>query len=426
MDGDQSIVKDILLLMGLIILSGIFSASETALTSFRSTNLEDVEMKHPKEGILLRKWLKSPNSILTGMLLGNNIVNILGSSIATAVTFNVVGNNGKAIFISTAVMTIVILIFGEITPKIIAKNNAVNISRKVIIPIYYLTFLTKPIVYILMNISKVLGRLMGIQISDETIMITEKDILSFVNVGEAEGIIEEGEKEMIHSIFEFGETSAKEVMTPRTSMFALEASKTIDGIWVELLEQGFSRIPVYEETIDNVVGILYVRDILNAVKNGETDVAIKEFIRVPYFIPENKSIIEILKEFQTKKVHIAMVLDEYGGVVGLVTIEDLIEEIVGEIRDEFDHEEEDSIIEIDDKSYMIDAMVDIESLNKKLNLDFPISGDYESLAGLILTEIGKVAEIGDEVEIQGVKLKVLERDKLRISKVLLEIKTEGN
>ncbi|MGL5125586.1 MAG: hemolysin family protein [Fusobacteriaceae bacterium] len=415
-----------LLLVGLIILSGIFSASETALTSFRSTNLEDVEMKHPKEGILLRKWLKSPNSILTGMLLGNNIVNILGSSIATAVTFRIVGNNGKAIFISTALMTIVILIFGEITPKIIAKNNAVTISRKVIVPIYYLSFLTKPIIYILMNISKVLSRLMGITISDETILITEKDILSFVNVGEAEGIIEEGEKDMIHSIFEFGETSAKEVMTPRTSMFALEASKTIDQIWTELLEQGFSRVPVYEDTIDNVVGILYVRDILNAVKEGKTDVSIKKFLRIPYFVPENKSIIEILKEFQTKKVHIAMVLDEYGGVVGLVTIEDLIEEIVGEIRDEFDHEEEESIIKVDENTYVIDAMVDIETLNKDLNLHFPISGDYESLAGLILTEIGKVAEIGDGVEIQGVKLKVLEKDKLRISKVLLEIKIEEN
>ncbi|MGL5055935.1 MAG: hemolysin family protein [Fusobacteriaceae bacterium] len=415
-----------LFLVGLIILSGIFSASETALTSFRSTNLEDVEMKHPKEGILLRKWLKSPNSILTGMLLGNNIVNILGSSIATAVTFRIVGNNGKAIFISTALMTIVILIFGEITPKIIAKNNAVTISRKVIVPIYYLSFLTKPIIYILMNISKVLSRLMGITISDETILITEKDILSFVNVGEAEGIIEEGEKDMIHSIFEFGETSAKEVMTPRTSMFALEASKTIDQIWTELLEQGFSRVPVYEDTIDNVVGILYVRDILNAVKEGKTDVSIKKFLRIPYFVPENKSIIEILKEFQTKKVHIAMVLDEYGGVVGLVTIEDLIEEIVGEIRDEFDHEEEESIVKVDENTYVIDAMVDIETLNKDLNLDFPISGDYESLAGLILTEIGKVAEIGDGVEIQGVKLKVLEKDKLRISKVLLEIKIEEN
>ncbi|MGL5051752.1 MAG: hemolysin family protein [Fusobacteriaceae bacterium] len=415
-----------LFLVGLIILSGIFSASETALTSFRSTNLEDVEMKHPKEGILLRKWLKSPNSILTGMLLGNNIVNILGSSIATAVTFRIVGNNGKAIFISTALMTIVILIFGEITPKIIAKNNAVTISRKVIVPIYYLSFLTKPIIYILMNISKVLSRLMGITISDETILITEKDILSFVNVGEAEGIIEEGEKDMIHSIFEFGETSAKEVMTPRTSMFALEASKTIDQIWTELLEQGFSRVPVYEDTIDNVVGILYVRDILNAVKEGKTDVSIKKFLRIPYFVPENKSIIEILKEFQTKKVHIAMVLDEYGGVVGLVTIEDLIEEIVGEIRDEFDHEEEESIVKVDENTYVIDAMVDIETLNKDLNLNFPISGDYESLAGLILTEIGKVAEIGDGVEIQGVKLKVLEKDKLRISKVLLEIKIEEN
>ncbi|MGL4968940.1 MAG: hemolysin family protein, partial [Fusobacteriaceae bacterium] len=305
------------LLVVLIILSGIFSASETALTSFRSTYLEEIEWKHPKEAVLLRKWLKYPNEILTGMLLGNNIVNILASSIATALTLNIMGNNSTSILIATIVMTVVILIFGEITPKIIAKNNSVLISRFVITPMHILSVITKPIVFILMGISKIIGRLFGIEIKDEALMITEKDIISFVNVGEAEGIIEEGEKEMIHSIFEFGETSAKEVMTPRTSMYSIEATKTIEEVWDELLETGFSRIPVYEETIDDVIGILYVKDILNSVKRGETEKQIKEFVRVPYFVPETKSIIEILKEFQLKKVHIAMVLDEYGGVVGL-------------------------------------------------------------------------------------------------------------
>ncbi|MGL4254523.1 MAG: hemolysin family protein [Fusobacteriaceae bacterium] len=404
----------------LIILSGIFSASETALTSFRSTYLEEIEWKHPKEAVLLRKWLKYPNEILTGMLLGNNIVNILASSIATALTLNIMGNNSTSILIATIVMTVVILIFGEITPKIIAKNNSVLISRFVITPMHILSVITKPIVFILMGISKIIGRLFGIEIKDEALMITEKDIISFVNVGEAEGIIEEGEKEMIHSIFEFGETSAKEVMTPRTSMYSIEATKTIEEVWDELLETGFSRIPVYEETIDDVIGILYVKDILNSVKRGETEKQIKEFVRVPYFVPETKSIIEILKEFQLKKVHIAMVLDEYGGVVGLVTIEDLIEEIVGEIRDEFDQEEEETVIKISETEYLIDAMIDIETLNKELSLDLPISEDYESLGGLITTELSRVCIIGDEVILGDVRLEVKELDKMRISRVLLE------
>lgn len=420
MDLDQSIVRDIVLLVFLIILSGIFSASETALTSFRSTHLEEVEWKHPKEASLLRGWLRYPNEILTGMLLGNNIVNILASAIATALTLNLMGNNSTSILISTVVMTVVILIFGEITPKIIAKNNAVFISRMIIAPMHFLSVVTKPIVFLLMGISKILGRLFGIEIKDEALMITEKDIRSFVNVGEAEGIIEEGEKEMIHSIFEFGETSAKEVMTPRTSMYSIEATKTIEEIWDELLETGFSRIPVYEETIDDIIGILYVKDILNSVKRGETDKQIKEFVRVPYFVPETKSIIEILKEFQIKKVHIAMVLDEYGGVVGLVTIEDLIEEIVGEIRDEFDQEEDEFVVKISETEYMIDAMIDIESLNKELSLNLPISEDYESLGGLITTELSRVGAIGDEIVLGDVRIEVKELDKMRISRVLLE------
>lgn len=422
MDIEQSIIRDGILLFILIFLSGYFSASETALTSFKNTNLEEIESSYPKETALLKKWLKSPNNILTGILLGNNLVNILGATIATSLTFKIVGETGgKAIAISTAVMTVVILVFGEITPKIIAKNNAVIISRVVIKPIYYLSFIARPLVKILITLSKILGRIFGIKIVDEATLMTEQDILSYVNVGQAEGVIEEGEKNMIHSIFEFGETTAKEVMTPRTSMYAIEASKTIDEIWSEMLQQGFSRIPVYRGMIDNVIGILYIKDILNGVKEGNTDVCIADFVRVPYFVPENKSIIEILKEFQTQKVHIATVLDEYGGVVGVVTIEDLIEEIVGEIRDEFDHEEEDFIIKKDEKTYIIDAMLDIETLNKELGIYLPSSGNYESLAGLILNEIGRVAVINDELEINGVLLKVMELDKLRISKVELEI-----
>lgn len=403
----------------LILLSGLFSASETALTSYRSVNLENLD-KHSKKAEFLRKWLKGPNEMLTGMLLGNNIVNILASSIATAVTFNMMGSSPKAIAIATFTMTVVILIFGEITPKIMAKNHAAKLAEKVIIPIYYLTFITKPIVITLMAISKFLGRIFGVNLKDENLMITEEDIISFVNVGEAEGVIEEEEKEMIHSIVGFGETTAKEVMTPRTSLFAVEGNKTIDDIWEEMIETGFSRIPVYEETIDNVIGILYIKDILNAIKNGSTDTQIKTLVREAYFVPETKSIIEILDEFRSQKVHIAVVIDEYGGTVGVVTIEDLLEEIVGEIRDEYDHEEEESIKNVGENLYEVDAMIDVETLNKELDLDLPASEEYESLGGLIVKELGKVAEAGNEITIDGANLKVLEVDKKRIVKVLLE------
>lgn len=413
--------QNVVLLVFLILLSGFFSASETALTAFRSIHLEKLEDgKHSKQINLLKKWLKNPNEMLTGLLLGNNVVNILASSIATIVTIQFMGTSSKSVAVATIGMTIIILVFGEITPKIIAKNHSLKIAGVVIVIVYWFSFFTKPLIKILIWISKFIGRLLGIELEDETLMITEEDIISFVNVGEAEGIIEEDEKEMIHSIVGFGETSAKEVMTPRTAMLAFEGNKTIDDIWYEMVDNGFSRIPVYEDTIDNILGVLYIKDIMNCIKDGNTKVPIKNFIRPGYFVPETKSIIEILKEFKALKVHIALVLDEYGGIVGLLTIEDLIEEIVGEIRDEFDTEEEEFITQIDENSYEVDAMIDIETLDKELSLNLPESDDYESLGGLIVTELGRLATIGDELKVNGVKLKVLEINKMRVSRVLIE------
>ena len=412
--------RDIIILVVLILLSGFFSASETALTSFKTTDLEDIEKSNKKTAHLLKKWLKSPNEILTGMLLGNNIVNILGSYIATALAINIMGNSPRSLAIVTGIMTVLILIFGEITPKIMAKNNSKGFSKLVIGPMYYFGLLMKPIVKILMWTSILIGRILGVEVKTENIMFTEEDLISFVNVGEAEGIIEEEEKEMIHSIVGLGETNAKEIMTPRTSMFAVEGNKTLDDIWEEMIEAGFSRIPVYEETIDNIIGVLYTKDVLNYLKAHSTDTQVKELVREAYYVPETKSIIEILQEFKSKKVHIALVLDEYGGIGGVLTIEDLLEEIVGEIRDEFDNEEEESIKEIDDNRYEVDAMLDIETINKSLNIDLPISEDYESLGGLIMSELGKIPAIGDIVDFQDVKLVVVEVEKMRVSKVEIQ------
>jgi len=370
--------------------------------------------------------LKDPNSMLTAIVIGNNIVNILASSIATVVIVNYFGNKGSSVALATAIMTILILIFGEISPKLMARNNSAKIAEGVSVIIYVLSIIFTPFVYCLIFISRFVGRILGVNMESPQLLITEEDIISYVNVGNAEGIIEEDEKEMIHSIVTLGETSAKEVMTPRTSMFALEGEKTINEIWDEITENGFSRIPVYEETIDNIIGILYVKDLMEHVKNNELEIPIKQIVRSAYFVPETKSIIEILKEFRTLKVHIAMVLDEYGGVVGLVTIEDLIEEIVGEIRDEYDDEEDSFFKKIADNEYEVDAMTDIETINKELELELPISEDYESLGGLIVTTTGKICEVGDEVQIDNIYLKVLEVDKMRVSKVFIKILEEEN
>ena len=413
---------NVLILVILILLSGFFSAAEAALSAYRSNYLEKLdEEKHPKTYAVLKRWLKEPNNMLTGIVIGNNIVNILASSIATIVIVNHFGKGGSAVALATAIMTILILISGEITPKLMARNNSAKIAESVSVIIYVLSILLTPAVYILIFISRLVGRILGINMTSPELMITEEDIISYVNVGNAEGIIEEDEKEMIHSIVTLGETNAKEVMTPRTSMLAFEGTKTINEVWDEILENGFSRIPVYNETIDDIIGILYVKDLMEHIKNGDLNLPISEFVRSPYYVPETKSIIEILKEFRTLKVHIAMVLDEYGGVVGLVTIEDLIEEIVGEIRDEYDDEEDSFYTKLSDNEYEVDAMTDIETINKDLELELPISEDYESLGGLIVTNLGRICNVDDEVQIDNVYLKVLEVDKMRVSKVFIRI-----
>lgn len=411
----------ILVLVVLILLSGFFSASETALTAYRSNHLERLdEEKNRKIYDILKKWLKDPNDMLTGLLIGNNIVNILASSIATVIVVNEFGQNSSSVLLATGIMTILILIFGEITPKLIARNNTSTIAEFVVVVIFAMSFILKPFIYLLVLISKLIGRILGINLTSSQIMITEEDIISFVNVGNAEGIIEEDEKEMIHSIVTLGETTAKEVMTPRTSMLAFEGTKTINEVWNEIIENGFSRIPIYNETIDEIIGIVYVKDLMGHIKDGNLDLPISQFVRAAYFIPETKSIIEVLKEFRNLKVHIAIVLDEYGGTVGLVTIEDLIEEIVGEIRDEYDDEEEEFFKKISDNEYEVDGMIDIETLDKELELELPISEDYESLGGLIVTELGRICDVGDEITIGNVNLKVIEVDKMRVSKVLIK------
>lgn len=409
----------------LIILSGLFSASETALTAFKSTDLEEIENTNPRTAKLLKRWLTKPNEILTAILLGNNIVNILASSIATIVTMQIMGSeSGHTVAIATICMTVVVLIFGEITPKIVAKTYSKQISGIVIGPIYLLSVATLPIIKLLMFITKIISGLMGVNIKYENLMITEEEIKSYINFGKAEGVIEEEEREMIHSIIEFGDTTAKEVMTPRTSIFMLDAESTIDEVWDEIIDSGYSRIPVYGEDLDEILGILYVKDLMILAKKGTTDIPLKNILRKAYFVPDTKSIVEILNEFRDQQVHMAIVLDEYGGTVGLTTIEDLIEEIIGEIKDEYDLHEEDEIEKISETKYKVDARINIEDLNKELELNIPESEDYESLGGYVLDILGRVAEVGDIVELDGLSMKVLEIEKMRVVKIIIEISEE--
>ena len=421
----------VILLIILVGMSAFFSASETALTAFNRGRLKEVAEKNTRTGELLKIWIKRPNEMLTALLIGNNIVNILASSIATTVAIQTYGDSPKAIAIATAGMTLLLLIFGEITPKVVAKAYSTSISGIVINVIYFLSRVFYPVSHILMFISKIISRLFGVKIDNIEFLITEEEIKSVVSVGEEEGVIEEEEKKMIHSIFEFTDTTVKEIMVPRTTVFALEATKTLNDVWENIISTGYSRIPVYDERIDNIIGVFYLKDLFNIIKEGKLDIEVKEFIREAHFVPETKPLSEMLEEFKTKQIHMAIVLDEYGGTAGIITIEDLIEEIVGDINDEFDIEHDEEIKKVADNKFIVDALLDIEYLNNELGINLPVSEDYDSLGGYIYAALGRVPIEKDTVfnESSTIEIKVLQVDNKRIVRALIikrEVKNEQN
>lgn len=254
------------------------------------------------------------------------------------------------------------------------------------------------------------------KIQEKVQNITEEDVKNIVKEGIEKGTIEEGEEEMIHSIFEFTDTTVGEILTPRITVFALEMEKTLEEVWDEIVEQGFSRIPIYDKTIDKIIGILHTKELLKYDRQKDGKVRLKELTKKAFFIPTTKTLVEILEDFKRKRTHIAIIVDEYGGTEGIVTIEDVIEEIVGEIQDEFDQEDE-VIQQIGEKVYDIRSDISIEEVNDEFEIDIPLSEEYDTISGYIQDELGKVAEEGDQVRGTNFILKVMEVDNKRIEKI---------
>lgn len=419
--------NQIILLVVLIGFSAFFSASETALTAFRKVKIKDVEKDNPKAAKLLKAWIKRPNEILASLLLGNTIVNIFAASIATLFFVSMLKKYGLSnsdevsVYIATAVMTVFTLVFGEITPKIIAKNYSDSISKWVIHPVYYISIIMFPLVAVFMFASRIICRILGIKIHDEKIVITEEEIKSIVSVGEEEGVIEQEEKEMIHSIFEIGDVNVREVMIPRIDVFAVEADKSIEDVWSAIVEMGYSRIPVYGESIDHIKGVVYLKDLLNVVKDGRTNEKIGSFLREAYFVPETKLLVPLLKEFKERHIHMAIVLDEYGGTFGIITIEDILEEIVGDINDEHDKQER-NIEKITNDIYRVNGKLSIQDVNSELGTEFPEMEEYDTFGGFIYYTLAKVPEIDDKIENEEYEIKVENIENHRIKSVIVKIK----
>lgn len=404
------IIIEFVILLFLLFFSAFFSGSETALLSLNKIRIKKLAREGNKNAIIVEELINNPETLLATILVGNNLVNIAAASIATAIAIEFFGSKG--IGIATGVLTFVILVFGEIAPKSISAENAERISLLVAKPIKFFIKFFSPLVYILTLITGPVTKRSG----KHKVMITEDEIRLLVEMGEKEGVIEKEEKEMIKGVFEVGDMVAKEVMIPRVDMVCIEVNESIDEALKLIRETGFSRIPVYEGNRDNIVGILYAKDI---IRHLNKKIKIKDIMRPPFFIPETKSLRELLREMQKLKLHMAIVVDEYGGTAGLVTLEDIIEEIVGEIMDEVDEEEE-LIRRIDENTWLVNARARIEEVNEILNLEIP-EDEFETIGGFVFNKLGKIPKIGDYIEIDGVKITVEKMKDKRIRKVRITV-----
>ena len=414
---EKRILLDVILLLILLFLTSFLSAAESALSSLKQIHLksDSKEKEKTKESELLKFWIENPNELLTTLLF---IKTISYSSMVFSGVYLIkkIYTENLYIGISFFVLIIFVLLFSEMIPRLIARNNIYGVSKTLIIPLNTVRIVLKPLIRLFIHISRVIVGIFRIKVKDQMFEITEDEILTFLKAGTESGVFEEGEEEMITSIFEFSETTVKEILTPRRDVFALEAESKIDDVWNEILDQGFTRIPIYTETIDKIVGTVHMKDLLRYDKQTGENLPIKDFMKEAYFVPITKPLVELLEEFKLKQLHMAIVIDEYGGTQGIVTIEDLLEEIVGEIRDEFDQEEE-NIQQIREKIFDIKGDTPIEEINDKLGIEIPLSEQYHTISGYIQDKLGKVADVFDQVKENNFILKVTDVDNKRVERV---------
>ena len=417
---DPSDVIKLILLFLLLFLSAVFSSMETSMTCLNQMRLRGLaEEGNAKAGILI-KILSNKSRMLSAILIGNNIVNLSASSLATTLAISLFGNT--YVGIATGILTILILIFGEITPKTMATQKADSMAMGYARILWFLMTVLRPVIFIINKLSNGVLRIMGIDPNAKTEVITESELRTILDVSHEEGVIEQEEKFMINNVVDFGDSLAKDIMIPRIDMVSINAQATYDEL-IELVRGCmFTRIPVYEETSDNVIGILNMKDIL--FYNHSTEFKIQNFIRKPYYTFEHKNTSELFMEMRRECVNIAIVLDEYGATAGLITMEDLLEEIVGEIRDEYDEDEEDNIVKINELEYIVEGSMKLTDINDILNLELE-SEDYDSIGGLIIGELDKLPSVGDTAEYNGIKLIVNELDKNRIQHVKIILPNEA-
>ncbi|HBF6684856.1 TPA: HlyC/CorC family transporter [Clostridioides difficile] len=403
----------IIFLIVLLIGSAFFSASETALMSLSKIRIRYMQDEGVKGAKLVSSLIENPNKLLSSILVGNNVVNIAATSISTSLFIGLMGEKGVAL--ATAVMTVLVLIFGEITPKTIAANNSEKVSLLVSKPIKAIIFILRPIVWIFNIITNIIFKLFGITNKGAKSFITEEELKTMVNVSHEEGVLEMEEREIINNVFEFGDMQAKNAMVQRIDMVAIDMEDSYDEIIQVFKTEKLSRMPVYEETIDDIVGILNIKDIIFLSDEEIESFDIKNYMREPFFTYEFKKITQLLEEMKLEKSQMAIVVDEYGGTSGLLTIEDLVEVIVGDIEDEYD-EEEDEIQVIKEDEYIVDGSTKIGDVNELIGVNLE-SEEFDSIGGFIIGHLSRLPEENEVIEVDNIRFCIESIEKNRIKKI---------
>jgi putative hemolysin len=413
-----SLASDAFVMGVALLLSALFSASETALTGLSEAKARRLVEAGPSRNKSLQLWLDRPNRVLTAILIGNNIVNTFAGVFAATLAENLF--ESSAIAIATGVTTVALLVVGEITPKTFAKHNAERLAP-LVMPFIVVTYtVTFPAVVFFTALSKALVRLSGGEVTRTGPFITEEDIAYMVQLGQQEGVLAEHEEKLITSVLEFGDTVVRECMVPRTDIVALPLNGSLDDVLKVVLEGGHSRMPVYEETIDKVKGFFYAKDLLAVLPHASAGFSVAAHLKEPFFVPELMKVSELLKEFQRRKVHVAVVVDEYGGTAGLVSLEDIIEELVGDIEDEYDEVSEDELKKVDDDHYYGPGKVSIYDVADTLGIEFPADGAYETLGGFLIANAGKMPSAGERVRFGGWVFTVTEADDRIVARVEID------
>ena len=422
-------ISQLIVLIILILLNAYFAATEIAFISLNDAKIEKNAKSGNKKSKQILKMLKSPSKFLATIQIGITLAGFLSSAFASDAfadklapalnsllpVISIDAWKGISIVIITLILSFFTLVFGELVPKRLAMKYYEKIAYATIGPIRGISIITAPFVRLLTASTNMVSKIFGVGEADEEI-VTEEEIKMMIAEGEEKGTIETEEKQLLNNVFEFNDIIVSEAMTPRTEMYAIDINDNIKEILDEIDEFKYSRIPVYEEDIDDIKGILYVKDILKPLKEGKK-IEIEKLLRQPYFVPESKDIDELFKEMQKNKVQMAIVIDEYGGTAGLITMEDIIEELVGNIFDEYDDEEVE-VKKIDDNTYILSGALTSYDLKKIFGVEMP-EGDYETLSGYLIEKLGRIPEKNEHPVIEGERLtfKVEEVEDKRIKYV---------